>query len=142
MVKRAANGSNPTASLVSNFLSAAADQRLDRMQYSVQSLWTRTRKAARCLKLTLTFSGDSQLSVSSANAGPATAPNICRFLHQEIQHNASAHLADLPDQGKVSRAVADNYGNGSSWHYSGLNMRFTDWWPAATATRKKLYPMS
>ena len=127
-VKRAANGNNPTASLVSNYLSAAPDQRLDRMQYSIQSLWTRSRKAARCLKLTLTFTGDSQLSVSSSTSGPATAPNICRFLHQEIQHIAAARLAELPDQGKVSRAMAaDQYGNGSSWHYSGLNLRFTDW---------------
>ena len=50
-VKFAASQANPTASLVSNYLSATPDDRLRHMNYRTQSLWTRTRKAARCLKI-------------------------------------------------------------------------------------------
>ena len=34
----------------------------------------------------------------------------------------------LPDQGKVARTLeSDSYANGSTWQYTGLNLRFKDW---------------
>ena len=74
------------------------------------------------------LSSDSQLSTSTATEGPATATHICRFLHQQVQDLAATNLAELRDQGKVSRTIReDPYANGSAWHYLGLNIRFTDW---------------
>jgi hypothetical protein len=41
---------------------------------------------------------------------------------------ASAKLMSLPDQVKVARAlVKDAFSNGSSWLFTGLNLRFKDW---------------
>jgi hypothetical protein len=37
-------------------------------------------------------------------------------------------VVNLPDEGKVARAmVKDGFANGSSWMFTGLNMRFKDW---------------
>ena len=45
-----------------------------------------------------------------------------------IQERATNRLAHLPDQGKVARALlADSLASASSWMYSGLNIRFSDW---------------
>ena len=56
------------------------------------------------------------------------AKDTCLQLHRMIQERATNRLLDLPDQGKVARAlVADSSGTSSSWIYNGLNLRFSDW---------------
>jgi hypothetical protein len=45
-----------------------------------------------------------------------------------VQERASFKLLALPDQGKVARVlIKDAFSNGSSWIYTGLNLRFKDW---------------
>ena len=56
------------------------------------------------------------------------AKAACSFLHHIAQERASQKLLDLPDQGKTARAMTkDAFANGSSWMFTGLNMRFKDW---------------
>ena len=88
----------------------------DRIRYCTHSLWTRARQS--CCRLQITVEGNQ----------PCSAKNACTFLHRVQQECESQSLMELPDQGKVARALAaDIHGNGSSWLYNCLNMRFSDW---------------
>lgn len=50
------------------------------------------------------------------------------FLHQLVLDRCSKDLLNNQDQGKVARCLADDqYANGSTWHCTGLNIRFKDW---------------
>ena len=65
---------------------------------------------------------------STESSGPRRAKVACSFLHQLSQERATKKLLDLPDQGKVARAmIKDAFGNGSSWMFTGLNMKLKDW---------------
>ena len=127
-VGHAGRTSSPTPALTSNYLSALPDDRLATMRYRVQSLWTRTRKACRYLKLKFTVPNNGPPLIGTEESGPILAKDACRFLHTLIQAKAAEHLQSLPDQGKVARALAiDQYANGSTWQFNGLNIRFRDW---------------
>ena len=125
---RYASQSNPTPALVSNYLSSQPDDRLNNIRYRVQSLWTRTRKASKCIGITFTFTESGKPTISSPDSSPVQASKACNFLHFHIQDFYSQQLLSLPDQGKVAHSLSsDYYANGSSWHTTGLNMRFKDW---------------
>ena len=118
----------PTPALVANYLSAAPDDRLNNIRYRVQSLWTRTRKAARNLKVSFRMNDLTAPTIASGDAGPANSKQACYFLHNLIQDQYADALSELNDQGKVARALYhDQYANSSSWQFTGLNIRFKDW---------------
>lgn len=120
--------SSPTAALTSNYLSALPDECLDSMRYHVQSLWTRTRKTCRHLKVKFSFPNNGPPTTEAEESGPIPAKTSCRFLHSLGQSNAADRLQSVPDQGKVARTLAmDQYANGSTWQFTGLNVRFRDW---------------
>ena len=126
---RHAAKAEPTPALVSNYLSASPDRRLENIPHRVQSLWSRTRKACRNLHVTIKVPLVAPANISTAEyVHPVLAPDACRFLHNITKEQFAAKLTELPDQGKVARALEhDKYSNGSSWHFTGLNMRFKDW---------------
>jgi hypothetical protein len=68
-------------------------------------------------------------SISTPDYADEVAPkDVCRFLHNLERENSAKSLRDLRDQGKVTRSLTnDKFGNGSNWHFTGLNMRFKDW---------------
>lgn len=127
---RFATQSDPSPALTSDFLSGSTHGKLNpkTMRYRTHSLWTRARKSCRSLKITITVPDNGAPSISTNNKGPCLAKSASAFLHRLVQDRVSSKLMDLPDQGKVARAlVKDTFGNGSSWLYTGLNMRFSDW---------------
>ena len=125
---RHASQANPTAALVSNYLSSAEDRRLENIRYRVSSVWTRARNATRRLGLKINFSATEAPTIEDENVLPVPAVQACRFLHAHVQLSHSAELTALPDQGKVARTLQnDQYANGSTWQFTGLNLRFRDW---------------
>ena len=125
---RHAAKSLPTPALVSNYLSALPDDRLEHITYRIQSLWTRARKAARRMKIQFTVPDNNPPAISTNDSGPIPARDACRFLHHTVQSQYAEQLQAKPDQGKVSRTLAnDLYSNGSTWQFTGLNLRFRDW---------------
>ena len=79
------------------------------------------------MKLTFHYSETDAPSISTADSDKIKAKAITNFLNCFVQHHA-VKLADLPDQGKVAQSLAnDQYANGSTWHNSGLNIRFKYW---------------
>ena len=125
-----ATQSDPSPNLVCDFLSGVTTGRLhpNRLRYRTHSLWTRTRIACRHLHITFNIPENGSPSISTQSKGPCGAKSASSFLHRLVQDSASEKLMDLPDQGKVARALnKDSFSNGSSWLYSGLNMRFSDW---------------
>ena len=125
-----ASRSNATPTLVRDFMSGSMSGNFhpDRIRYRTHSLWTRARQACRRLKITFDVPTNSQPSITIEGNQPCHAKNACTFLHRVHQEREAQDLMDLPDQGKVARAlVEDIHGNGSSWIYNGLNMRFSDW---------------
>ena len=118
-----------TAELISKYLSASQDPRLDHLSYSMHSsLWSRVRMACRRQKITFVFSDTNPPHVSADDSEGVVSKNISIFLHRLVQLRSADELMSLRDQGKVARCMAeDQYGNGSSWHMNGLNIRFKDW---------------
>ena len=110
-VRRTAQ-SAPTAELITKYLSATQDPRLDRFSYSTHSsLWTWVHQHILVLYF-LKRICRMQLSLRT-------------FLHRLVQQRSADDLMSLKDQGKVARCMAaDQYGNGSSWHMNGLNIHF------------------
>ena len=127
-VRRTAQ-SAPMAELVSKYLSAAQDPRLDHLSYSTHSsLWSRVRMACRRQRVGFVFLDINPPHVSADGSDGVVSKDISAFLHRLVQQRSAADLTSLKDQGKVARCmVADQYGNGSSWHMNGLNIRFKDW---------------
>ena len=126
---RFAAQSEPTPSLISNFLSNAQDRRLETIRSRTGSLWTRTRKATKHLEVTIHVPDNGPPSITAPNYDdPIPAKDACRFMHNVARDNAAKKLIDMRDQGKTARALnTDRFANGSSWHYTGLNVRFKDW---------------
>lgn len=121
--------SAPTAELISKYLSAVSDPRLDKLSYSTHSsLWSRVRLACRRQRVTFVFSDTNPPHVSADESEGILSKQISVFLHRLVQQRSASDLMSLADQGKVARCMAgDQYGNGSSWHMNGLNIRFKDW---------------
>ena len=127
-VGHAGRTSAPTPALTSNYLSALPDDRLNSMRYRVQSLCTRTRKACRQLKVKFSVPNNAPATIETEESGPILAKEACRFLHSVAQSTAADQLQSLPDQDKVPWTLAiDQYANGSTWQFNGLNIRFRDW---------------
>ena len=126
---RFAAQSDPTPSLVSNYLSNASDQRLESIRSRTGSLWTRTRRATRQLPVTINVPDNAPPSLTAPDYdNPVNAKDSCRFLHNLCRDNAAKLLLDLRDQGKTARTMnTDRFANSSSWHFTGLNIRFKDW---------------
>ena len=113
---------NPAVSPINDFLpgSTTGNFHPDRIRYRTHSLWTRARKACRnlCVKF----------HVPDYDPRRCKASDACFQLHRFSQECSSKRLLALPDQGKVARALTcDRFGSSSSWIYTGLNLRFSDW---------------
>ena len=126
---RFAAQSDPTPALISNFLSNAPYRRLESIRSRTGSLWTHTRNATKTIRITMNVPDVAPPSISTPEYADEVAPkDVCRFLHNLERENSSKSLRDLRDQGKVPRSLSnDKFGNGSNWHFTGLNMRFKDW---------------
>ena len=127
-VRRTAQ-SNPTAELITKYVSADKDPRLDKLNYSTHSsLWSRVRSACRRQHITFVFSDNNPPCVIADGSDQIKSKEITFFLHRLAQQRYADALMTLPDQGKVARCLTgDRYANGSSWHMTGLNIRFKDW---------------
>ena len=126
---RFAAQADPTPALSSAFLSNHADRRLESLRSRTGSLWTRTRRATKSTPVNFTLSETNPPSISTANyAEPILAKDACRFLHNLQRDQEAQALKSLRDQGKVARSLQnDRFANGSSWLFTGLNIRFKDW---------------
>ena len=115
-----------TPTLVASFLSNAEGRRLDTIRYRTGSLWTRTRSATKHVRISIAVPDIGPPTITHAE--PVQAKDVCRFLHNVARNDSAKKLRELCNQGKVARALStDPYANGSSWQFSGLNMRFKDW---------------
>jgi hypothetical protein len=127
---RFAARANPTPTLTKDFLSGSTHGNFNpnRIRYRTHSLWTRARKACHNLKISFTVPEFDPPTITVDSGRPCHAKDACAKLHHMCQDRAANRLKNLPDQGKVARAlIADSFGNGSSWSYTGLNLRFSDW---------------
>lgn len=127
---RFAARNNPTVSLINDFLSGSTTGNFhpNRIRYRTHSLWTRARKACRNLRVKFLVPDYDPPSIVLESGRRCKATDACFQLHRFSQECASKRLLDLPDQGKVGRALScDGFGTGSSWMYNGLNLRFSDW---------------
>ena len=126
---RFAAQADPTASLISNFLSNAPDRQLETIRSRTGSLWTRTRQATKTIQVTINVPDNGSPSLSAPNYADDVAPkDVCRFLHNVEREHAAQNLREHRDQGKVPRALSsDKFANGSNWLFTGLNIRFKDW---------------
>lgn len=73
-----ASQSNPTFALTSNYLSSLPDNRLQNIQYCLQSLWTRTCKSAKNLGVLLKIHDSSPPTIESPDSNPGP-------FHQSMQ---------------------------------------------------------
>ena len=126
---RFAAQADPTPSLCAAFLSNTPDRRLDTIRSRTGSLWTRTRRATKAIPTTFHLHDTAPPSISTRDyAEPVLAKDVCRFLHNVNRDSEAKALSELRDQGKVARALRnDRFANGSSWIFTGLNLRFKDW---------------
>lgn len=125
---RFASKSNPTPSLISSYMSSEADDRLTNDRFRAQSLWTRARKAVRRLGLKFHVSSNQPPTITTPDSAPILAHEASRSLHFHVSDQHALRLSSLPDQGKVARTLnIDQYANGSTWQFTGLNLRFHDW---------------
>ena len=127
-VVRRSTSSNPSANILTKYLSGSTDNPLGNLFYTHSSLWSRCRKACRRLQITFHFSDTENPTISTADSDRIRANAVTGFLHRFVQQQHGSKLLALPDQGKVAQCLAtDHYANGSTWHNSGLNLRFKDW---------------
>ena len=126
---RFAAQADPTPSLCAAFLSNTPDRRLDTIRSRTGSLWTRTRRATKAVPVIFHLHDTAPPRISTCDyAEPVLAKDVCRFLHNVTRDSEAKTLCDLRDQGKVTRALhTDRFANGSSWLFTGLNLRFKDW---------------
>ena len=127
-IVRRSTQSEPTPELLCTYLSSMPDDRTKRLYYIYSSLWSRVRQACRCLKVTFHYSETNEISISADESERVPSRNVTTFLHRLVQSRYGDDLMNLRDQGKVARCLSgDQYGNGSTWHCTGLNLRFKDW---------------
>ena len=127
---RFAARNNPTVSLINDFLSGSTTGNFhpDRIRYRTHSLWTRARKACRNLRVKFHVPDYDPPSIVLESGRRCKASDACFQLHRFSQECSSKRLLALPDQGKVAGAlICDSFASSSSWIYSGLNLRFSDW---------------
>ena len=128
-IVRRSTQSNPTPDLLSTYLSSLPDRRTDRLYYTYSSLWSRVRMACRRLRVSFHYSEQAdEVSIAAEDSEPIKSRTVTTFLHRLVQSRFGDELMALRDQGKVARGLSnDLYGNGSTWHCTGLNISFKDW---------------
>lgn len=127
-IVRRSTQSNPTPELISNYLSSIPDPRTEHLYYTYSSLWSRVRQACRRLRVKFDYTENNPITISADESGKIESKNVTSFLHRLVQSRFADELMQFKDQGKVARCLADDqYSNGSTWHTTGLNMRFKDW---------------
>ena len=120
--------SNPSPELIATYLSSTPDPRTSHLYYTYSSLWSRVRQACRRLRVSFHYSEENPISISADGSDRVESRLVTSFLHRLVQSRFADELMSLRDQGKVARCLAtDQYANGSTWHCSGLNIRFKDW---------------
>ncbi|XP_046856078.1 uncharacterized protein LOC124449173 [Xenia sp. Carnegie-2017] len=66
-------------------------------------------------------------TISADDSPEIKSEHVRYFLHQLVLDRCSKDLLNNQDQGKVARCLADDqFANGSTWHCTGLNIRFKD----------------
>ena len=119
---------NPTSELLSTYLSSTPDPRTEKLYYTYSSLWSRVRQACRRLKISFHYSENNEITIATEESERIKSKQVTTFLHHVVQSRFGSELMSLKDQGKVARCLSeDQYANGSTWHCSGLNLRFKDW---------------
>jgi hypothetical protein len=80
------------------------------------------------LKVSFYYSEANEVAIAADESERITSKNVTTFLHRLVQSRFGDDLMALKDQGKVARCLSgDQYANGSTWHCTGLNLRFKDW---------------
>ena len=127
-IVRCSTQNNPSAELISTYLSSTADSRTERLFYTYSSLWSRVRQACRRLRVTFHYSEDNPVAIVEDGSEKIESRQVTFFLHRLVQSRFAEYLMSVKDQGKVAWClVEDQYSNGSAWHMTGLNIRFKDW---------------
>ena len=127
-VVRRSTSSNPSANVITKYLSGCTENPLAHLYYTHSSLWSRCRSACRRLQITFHYSDTDEPCILSSDSDRIKAKAVTGFLHRLVQQQQAKKLLELPDQGKVAQSLAtDHYANGSTWQYTGLNLRFKDW---------------
>ena len=127
-IVRRSTQSEPTPELLSVYLSSTPDRRTAKLYYTYSSLWSRVRQACRRLRVTFHYSDTSDVTISADDSEHIKSKQVTTFLHRLVQSRFGDDLMALKDQGKVARCMSDDqYANGSTWHCTGLNVRFKDW---------------
>ena len=128
-IVRRSTQSEPTPELLSTYLSSLPDRRTEKLYYTYSSLWSRVRQACRRLRVSFHYSETaSDVTISADDSEHVKSNQVITFLHRLVQSRFGDELMQLKDQGKVARCLTDDqYANGSTWHCTGLNLRFKDW---------------
>ena len=127
-IVRRSTQSEPTPELISIYLSSLPDRRTEHLNYTYSSLWSRVREACRRQRVTFHYSDANEVTISADESEHVKSKVVATFLHRLVQSRCGDALMALKDQGKVARCLSqDLYANGSTWHCTGLNLRFKDW---------------
>lgn len=127
-IVRRSTQSEPTPELLSIYLSSKPDRRTEKLYYTYSSLWSRVRQACRRLRVSFHYSEAADVTISADGSEHVKSKQVITFLHRLVQSRFGDDLMQLKDQGKVARCLSeDQYANGSTWHCTGLNLRFKDW---------------
>ena len=127
-IVRRSTQNHPSPELIATYLSSCPDKRTEKLYYTYCSLWSRVHQACRRLRVTFHYSEENPVSISADGSDRIESRMVTSFLHRLVQSRFADELMALRDQGKVARCLAgDQYANGSTWHCSGLNIRFKDW---------------
>ena len=127
-IVRRSTQSNPTPELISVYLSSTPDPRTEHLNYTHSRLWYRVRQACRRLCISFFYLNTNDITIAADDTEKVKSKNVTTFLHRLVQSRFANDLMQLHDQGKVARCLFDDqYANGSTWHCTGLNLRFKDW---------------
>ena len=83
----------------------------------------------RRLRISFHYSDQShEVTISAHGSERVKSKQVTTFLHRLVQSRFGDELMALRDKGTVARCLfEDQYANDSTWHCSGLNIRFKDW---------------
>ena len=92
-----------------------------------QTLWSRCRKSAKSLGVSIAKSRSSPVVHNHENAS-CTSKSVAFFLHRLCLSKHTESLKSCPDQGKVARCLHSSKSfTSNNWMYDGTGIRFCDW---------------
>ena len=120
---------NPTEDEIDKFLSGSNDDGLHNHSQAgnSQTLWSRCRKSAKSVGVSIAKSRSSPVVHNHENAS-CTSKSVASFLHRLCLSKHTESLKSCPDQGKVARCLHSSKSfTSNNWMYDGTGIRFCDW---------------